>query len=74
MDSFHPNCSGVHETGSSPVETLVRGETREIIAAQEQAAKAQLAAQGARSRMKTISRLVAFQQQLADGVPTESLK
>lgn len=56
------------------VETLVRGETREIVAAQEQAAKARLAEQDARSRMETISRLVALQQQLADGAPTESLK
>ncbi len=56
------------------VETLVRGETREIVAAQEQAAKARLAEQGVRSRMETISRLVALQQQLADGAPTESLK
>ncbi len=58
----------------SAVETLVRGETREIVAAQEQATKARLAEQGVRSRMETISRLVALQQQLADGVPTESLK
>ncbi len=56
------------------VETLVRGETREIVAAQELAAKARLAEHDARSRMETISRLVALQQQLADGAPTESLK
>ena len=56
------------------VETLVRGETREIVTAQAQAAKARLAEQAARSRMETISRLVALQQQLADGAPTESLK
>lgn len=56
------------------VETLVRGETREILAAQEQATKARLAEQGVRSRMEMISRLVALQQQLADGVSTESLK
>lgn len=58
----------------SAVETLVRGETREIVTAQQQAAKARLAEQGVRSRMETTSRLVALQQQLADGVPTESLK
>lgn len=56
------------------VDTLVRGETREIVSAQAQAAKARLAEQGARNRLETISRLVALQQQLADGAPTESLR
>jgi hypothetical protein len=55
------------------VDTLVRGETREIVAAQEQAATARLAEQTAQSRMATISRLIALQQQLDDGVATKKL-
>ena len=56
------------------VDTLVRGEAREIVAAQEQAATARLAEQTAQSRMATISKLVALQQQLDDGVATEKIK
>jgi hypothetical protein len=56
------------------VDTLVRGEAREIVAAQEQAATARVAEQTAQSRMAVISRLIALQQQLNDGVATEKIK
>jgi len=56
------------------VDTLVRGETREIVAAQEQAAKARLAEQTAQSKMETLSRLVGLQQQISDGANSDQLK
>ncbi len=56
------------------VDSIFRGETREIVAAQEQTAKARLAEQGAQDRMETIARLVALQQQLTAGASSDELK
>lgn len=56
------------------VDSIVRGDTREIVAAQEQAAKARVAEQTARSRMETAARLVALQQKLEDGRTPEDLR
>ncbi len=56
------------------VDTIVRGDTREIVSAQEQASKARLAEQSARIRMETGARLIALQQRLSDGAKSEEIR
>ena len=56
------------------IDSIVRGDTREIVAAREQAAKARVAEQTARSRMETAARLVALQQKLEDGHDRDDLR
>ena len=56
------------------VESLVRGETREIVAAQEQAAEARFAEQSAQSRMQLAGSLTKLQQQVAGNAKPEELQ
>lgn len=55
------------------LETLVRGETRDIINAREQAAQARYAEQLTQSRVQLATSLVSLQQQLSDGVGSEEV-
>ena len=56
------------------IESVFRGETRDIIAAREQAVKSKFEEQGAQNRMQYAADLVKIQHQLASGVNTEDLK
>ena len=62
------------DRGVSAIDSLFRGETREVVAAEEQAARARLAEQSVQSKMETLARLVALQQQISDGVEAGVLK
>lgn len=55
------------------VDGLVRGDTRDILAARNSAAEARLAEQSARSRFATAARLIPLQQQLVDGSSSEEV-
>ncbi|NVK41366.1 MAG: hypothetical protein HWE39_08985 [Oceanospirillaceae bacterium] len=55
------------------LETLVRGDTRDILNAREQAAQARLAEQVTQSRMQLATRLVSLQQQLGAGTGAEEV-
>jgi hypothetical protein len=53
------------------IESLFRGETREIIASKEQAAKTRYEDQLSQSRLKTATNLIHLQQQLDSGNPEQ---
>lgn len=55
------------------LETLVRGETRDIINAREQAAQARYAEQLTQSRVQLATRLVSLQQQLSTGAGSQEM-
>jgi hypothetical protein len=54
--------------------TLVRGDTREIVAAREHQLKAAMAEQSARERLATASTLLQLYQRLADNAPGEEVR
>lgn len=56
------------------VEALVRGETRDIVAAQEQAAKARLAEQSIQNRLHLLTMLGKLESQIAGSVDPELLR
>jgi hypothetical protein len=56
------------------VESLVRGETADILEAQEQAAKAHLNQELVQSRFQLATDLLRFRQQVDDAAGTEELK
>ncbi len=56
------------------VESLVRGETRDLVAAQEQASKARLSEQLAQNRIQLASRLTKLQQQINASANPDELK
>lgn len=56
------------------LESLVRGETRAIEAAQEQLARARVTEQLVQSRMELAANLISLQQQLSDGASPGDLK
>ncbi len=56
------------------IESLIRGDSKSIIAAQEQAAKARFAEQATQSRLKVASDLISLQQQLNTGGSSEDAK
>ncbi len=56
------------------VDALVRGDTADIVAAQEQAAKARLAEQSTQNRLQLATMLTKLQQQLGPSVTPEDIK